>query len=196
MTVVSHRNPPRPVDLRLYLQLQAVYRNVLQLQAPTPRDTAALLDRVIRDSIPRDLGVDAWQAFLRAHATLVRRLDSDLQAKTGSGLNDFDVLAQVGTAGGSIRMTELAERVYSSRSGMTRRVDKLVADGLLCRLPAGGDGRGVVVSLTDAGVDRLAELAPAHLEAVNELFAARLDDKELAAMARMLRKVSVETTFG
>jgi len=168
----------------------------LQLQAPTRRDTGALLDRVIRESIPRDRGVEVWSAFLRAHATLMRRLDSDLQARTGSGLNDFDVLAQVGSAGGSIRMTELAERVYSSRSGMTRRVDKLEAEGLLCRQPAGDDGRGVIVALTDAGVNRLAQLAPAHLKAVDDLFVSRLDDKELAALARMLEKVSVETTFG
>lgn len=155
-----------------------------------------MLERAIRQSIPRDRGVEAWRAFLRAHATLMRRLDSDLQARTGSGLNDFDVLAQVGTAGGSIRMTELAERVYSSRSGMTRRVDKLETEGLLCRQPAGDDGRGVVVALTDAGVNRLAQLAPVHLKAVDDLFVSRLDDRELAAFARMLDKVSVETTFG
>ncbi len=126
----------------------------------------------------------------------MRRLDSDLLAKTGSGLNDFDVLAQVGEAGGSIRITELAERVYSSRSGMTRRVDRLETQGMLCRNPAGDDGRGVLVALTDAGVSHLARLASAHLRAVDELFVSRLDDRELTALAHLLDRVAVDTTFG
>ena len=168
----------------------------LHLAPPTRRDTSALLDRAVREAIPRRRGVEAWDTFLRAHATLMRRLDSDLHAETGSGLNDFDVLAQVGTAGGSIRMTGLAERVYSSRSGMTRRVDKLEREGLLCRAPAGADGRGVEVALTDAGAKRLEELARAHLRGVEEVFVSRLDDRELAALAHLLDKICVETSFG
>jgi len=93
-------------------------------------------------------------------------------------------------------MTELAERAYSSRSGMTRRVDKLEAEGLLCRIAPDQDGRGVLVALTDDGVKRLEKLAAAHLRAVNELFVSRLDDRELAALTRMLNKVHVDATFG
>jgi DNA-binding MarR family transcriptional regulator len=126
----------------------------------------------------------------------MRCLDSDLRAKTGSGLNDFDVLGQIGEAGGSLRMAELAERVYSSRSGMTRRVDRLEAEGLLCRVAPDRDARGVLVALTGKGVRRLEQVAGPHLEAVNDLFVSRLDDQELAALARMLRQVSVNTSFG
>ena len=168
----------------------------LRNQVSRRSDTAAALSEVVGKRISRDSGVQAWRAFLLAHATLMRRLESDLRAKTGSGLNDFDVLGQLGEAGGSLRMAELAERVYSSRSGMTRRVDRLEADGLLRRVAAGGDARGVLVVLTDKGAKRLQHLADPHLEAVNELFVSRLSDTDLAALARILRRVSVGASFG
>src|SRR5207249_9625711 len=114
-----------------------------------------LLDRLGAGGLQGLRGVAAWRALLRAHATLVRRLESDLERETGLALADFDVLAQLATAGGELRMTELAARALISRSGMTRRVARLVSEGLVRRADADADGRGVVVALTDAGVARL-----------------------------------------
>jgi DNA-binding MarR family transcriptional regulator len=141
-------------------------------------------------------GLEAWRSLLRAHATLMRRLETDLERETGLALADFDVLAQLSMAGGELRMTELAARALISRSGMTRRVARLVDEGLVRRRTAGVDGRGVVVEMTDAGVTRLAETAPVHLRGVSELFTAKLDDQELAALASALDKVSVDGAFG
>jgi DNA-binding MarR family transcriptional regulator len=55
---------------------------------------------------------------------------------------------------------ELADRALISRSGMTRRVARLVDEGLVRRDRAGTDARGVVVALTEAGIARLGETAP------------------------------------
>jgi DNA-binding MarR family transcriptional regulator len=126
----------------------------------------------------------------------MRRLETDLERETGLALADFDVLAQLSMAGGELRMTELAARALISRSGMTRRVARLVDEGLVRRRTAGVDGRGVVVEMTDAGVSRLAETAPVHLRGVSELFTAKLDDQELAALESALDKVSVDGAFG
>jgi DNA-binding MarR family transcriptional regulator len=146
--------------------------------------------------MPGRRGLGAWRALLRAHASLMRRLGTDLESKTGLHLGDFDVLAQLAEVGGALRMTELAERTLSSRSAMTRRIDRMVEEGLVRRAGAGGDARGVVVELTDAGVARLAETAPVHLRAVSELFVARLDDQELAALQSALEKVIHDCGFG
>src|SRR6266852_5486318 len=116
--------------------------------------------------------------------------------KTGTTLGDFDVLGQLAEAGGSLRMTELADRTLSSRSSMTRRIDRMVDEGVVRRAGADGDARGVVVALTDAGVTRLAETAPVHLRGVSELFVERLDDQELAALETALDKVTLDCTFG
>jgi DNA-binding MarR family transcriptional regulator len=142
------------------------------------------------------LGLEAWHSLLRAHATLMRQLDTDLERETGLSLADFDVLAQLSRAGGQLRMTELAARALISRSGMTRRVARLVDQGLVRRGTADGDGRGVVVALTDAGLARLTETSPVHLRGVSDLFVARLDDQELAAVKSALDKVIVDCTFG
>jgi len=160
-----------------------------------PADTASTLAGIVRQEIPNPRAVGAWLALLRAHATLMRALDSDLRAKTGSGLNDFDVLGTLGDAGGSMRIADLAERAFSSRSGMTRRVDRLEGEGLVVRAQADEDGRGVVVGLTDAGARRLARLARVHLRGVRRLFAERLEEAEIAALEAALQKVCADTSF-
>ena len=157
---------------------------------------AALLERLVTEAIPSQHGREAWQALIRAHATLMRQLATDLVDDIGLTLGDFDVLAQLGQAGGELRMSELAAQAYSSRSGMTRRIDRLVDEGLVARTNTDVDGRGVVVGLTEAGVARLAEAAPAHLRRVRELFVERLSDGELAALASALEKVAVDCGFG
>src|SRR6478609_6946781 len=166
------------------------------MQVPSTTDPAAVLDGLISDALPDERGLDAWRALLRAHASLMRELSTDLAMRTRLPLGDFDVLAQLAVAGGELRMTDLANKTYSSRSAMTRRVDRLVEEGLVERTAADSDGRGVVIALTDAGLARLAEAVPVHLEGVSKLFIERLDDEELAVLERALDKVSVRCSFG
>jgi DNA-binding MarR family transcriptional regulator len=166
------------------------------MQVPAETEVAAHLDRLIEKAAPGGRGLPAWTALLRAHATLLRRLETDLEAQTGLALADFDVLAQLAAGGGSLRMTELADRALISRSGMTRRVARLVDDGLVRRATADVDARRVMVLLTDAGLSRLTETAPVHVRGVTDLFVSQLDDEELAALERILAKVAVDCTFG
>jgi DNA-binding MarR family transcriptional regulator len=166
------------------------------MQVPSETDVAGLLDRLVARELTGRRGLGAWRALLRARATLLRQLSIDLEQKTGLTLGDFDVLGRLAEAGGALRMTELADRTLSSRSGMTRRIDRMAEEGLVRRANADGDARGVVVALTDAGVNRLTETAPIHLRGVSELFVERLDDQELAALESALDKVTVDCTFG
>src|SRR6266536_4252945 len=159
-------------------------------------DVAELFDRLVEDQVPGRRGLEAWRSMLRAHATLMRRLDTDLERETGLSLADFDVLAQLAEAHGELRVTELADRALISRSGMSRRVARLANEGLVRRDKAGSDGRGVVVALTEAGIARLAETAPVHARGISKLFVAQLDDQELALLERALNKVIVDCSFG
>ena len=80
------------------------------MHAPADPDVTALLYRLVEDELPGRRGLSAWSSLLRAHATLMRQLESDLEAETGLALADFDVLAQLADAGGELRMTDLAAR--------------------------------------------------------------------------------------
>jgi DNA-binding MarR family transcriptional regulator len=166
------------------------------MQALSEPDVAGALDRVISDVQPGGRGLAAWTSLLRAHATLVRQLETDLEKETGLALADFDVLAQLAIAGGELRMAELANRALISRSGMTRRAARLVDQGLIRRAGADADGRGVVVALTDAGIARLTETAPVHVRGIARYFVSRLDDQELAVLENALDKVIVDCNFG
>jgi DNA-binding MarR family transcriptional regulator len=126
----------------------------------------------------------------------MRQLETELEQQTGLALADYDVLAQLAGAGGELRMTELANRALISRSGMTRRVGRLVDEGLVRRAGANVDGRGVMVALSDAGIARLTDTAPVHVRGIAEHFVSRLDDEELDALEGALNKVTVDCTFG
>src|SRR5437764_14311305 len=165
------------------------------MQVPSKSEVAGLLQRLVARELPSGSTLEAWDSFLRAHATLMRRLEVDLAQATGLALADFDALAQLARAGGELRMTDLAARALISRSGMTRRVARLVEEGLVQRANADADARGVVIRLTDAGVARPTETAPVHLRAVSALFVAQLDHQELAALKNALEKIIVGCTF-
>ena len=156
----------------------------------------ALVQRITAGELPSGRTFGAWSSLLRAHATLVRQLETELESQTGLALADFDVLAQLALAEGELRMTELANKALISRSGMTRRVARLVQQGLVTRADADRDGRGVVVGLTDAGLARLTETAPIHARGIAKYFVTRLDDDELAVLERALDKVTLDCSFG
>jgi DNA-binding MarR family transcriptional regulator len=166
------------------------------MQVPVDTDLTELVERLVTDELPGGRGIGAWRSLLRAQATLMRQLETQLERQTGLALADFDVLAQLSNAGGELRMTELANRALISRSGMTRRVARLVEAGLVRRAGADGDARGVVVALTDTGVARLVETAPIHARGIAEYFVSRLDDQELGVLESALDKVTVDCTFG
>src|SRR2546430_15167960 len=112
------------------------------MQIVPETDAAEVFGRLVEEQVPGRRGLRAWHSLLRAHAALVRRLDTDLKDETGLALADFDVLAQLAGAHGELRMTELADPALISRSGMSPRVARLGREGLLPRERAGTDRPG------------------------------------------------------
>ena len=137
-----------------------------------------------------DPGLVAWRTFLQAHAAVLRRLEAELEAETNLSLSDFDVLVQLALAeGGTLRMSELAERVVISRSGMTRRIDRLEAGGFVERQACASDLRGAMAHLTEAGLARLVAVRPIHMRGVGEYFLDKLESDDLDCLQRVLSKV-------
>ena len=137
-----------------------------------------------------DARLGAWRTFLQAHARVVRELERELQAEQGLALTDYDVLVQLGAVEGRrLRMSELADRLLLSRSGVTRLVDRLVTAGLVERVNCDDDRRGQWAALTDAGLRRLREASPTHLRGISEHFLDRLSADELRSLQESLDRV-------
>ncbi len=140
-----------------------------------------------------DPRLGAWRAFLRAHAHVVRELERELTDAQQLALTDYDVLVQLSVAEDRrLRMSELADRLLLSRSGVTRLIDRLVAEGLVERITCDTDKRGQWASLTDAGYERLRRASPSHLRGVAAHFLDRLSADDLAALERMLGSIAAE----
>ena len=103
----------------------------------------------------------------------------------------FKLLARLGldSPTGSLRMTELADEVVFSRSGLTYQVGEMEKAGWLERGPSPDDDRGVTVTITDAGRERLAQALPGHVEVLRELLFTILTDDDVRALAALLEPV-------
>jgi DNA-binding MarR family transcriptional regulator len=132
-----------------------------------------------------DQELAAWHGMLRTHALVIRALDERLARRHGLAISEFDVLITLANApGGELRMTELANAVMLSPSGLTRLVARLERDGLVRRRPADDDGRSYLTSVTEQGRAKLDETRPTHNAVIRELFLDRISPRDRAALAR------------
>lgn len=137
-----------------------------------------------------DPRLDTWRAFLTAHALLTRRLDEDLRSEEGMTLGEYSALLQVAEAPGrSLRMNQLATGIFLSRSGVTRLIDRLEADGLIERSTCTDDGRGALAVLTDTGLDRLRAAAATHLRGIDQYFLGVVPGGDLELLAGTFRAI-------
>jgi DNA-binding MarR family transcriptional regulator len=137
---------------------------------------------------PLELG--AWRELLRVHATLTRELDEELRRSHGLPLSSYDVLVNLESAPDrQMRMSELADAVLLSRSGLTRLVERLERDGLLARADCPDDARGSLAVLTDEGMGRLAQARKTHLRGVRERFLDHFTNDELERLAEMWQRL-------
>jgi len=138
-----------------------------------------------------DWRIGVWRTFLRAHAHAIRELERELPNETGMPLGWYDVLLTLAEAPDRrLRMAELADRVLLSRSGLTRLIDRLQAEGLVRREPSPDDARGTFTVLTADGVARLRAAVPVHLAGIRKHWLAHFSDDELRELEVLLRRVA------
>jgi DNA-binding MarR family transcriptional regulator len=132
----------------------------------------------------------AWRGLVRVHAALARELDAELEARHGVPLSSYEVLRALGKApDGRLRMAELAEHVLLSRSGMTRLIDRLEREGMVCRSTCDKDGRGCYAVLTNAGRRVVEDARSTHIEVVRRGFVRHFSEDELRDLAHLWERV-------
>jgi DNA-binding MarR family transcriptional regulator len=138
-----------------------------------------------------ELELGAWRGLLRAHATLVRRLDAELEAAHGISLSAYEVLLLLHEAPQRrLRMSELASSALLSLSGMTRLVDRLVDAGLVERERCDEDKRVLYARPTRAGSALFAIARATHLRGIRELYLDRFSEGDLGRLAEVWQRLA------
>lgn len=138
-----------------------------------------------------------WRAFIEAHARVSRRLDEELRVEHDLSLAEYEALMSIAQSPGRrIRMRQLSDRVILSKSGVTRLIDRLVADGLVERSACLADARGAEAVLTDEGLDRLRSASRTHLRGITEHFLDPLERSDVVGLEGAMRAISVSAGPG
>ncbi|MFF4909936.1 MarR family winged helix-turn-helix transcriptional regulator [Streptomyces sp. NPDC001260] len=137
---------------------------------------------------PVQLG--AYFDLIEVTSLLRHAVEQQLRETGDLSYVQFQLLARLGDSPtGSHRMTDLADGVVYSRSGLTYQVGLLEKAGLVVRAPSLDDERSITVTLTDAGRELLATVLPGHVEVVSGLLFEPLSRDDVRALADLLAPV-------
>ena len=132
----------------------------------------------------------AYFALIEVSSLLRHAVEQQLREAGDLSYVQFQLLARLGDSPtGSHRMTDLADGVVYSRSGLTYQAGLLEKGGLVTRAPAPEDERGITVTITEAGRARLAQVFPGHIEVISQLLFEPLSRDDALALAGLLAPV-------
>ena len=127
----------------------------------------------------------AWRGLVRVHAALVRELDAELDARHGLPLSSYEVLRCLSRApAGRLRMAELAEHVLLSRSGMTRLIDRLEREGMVCRVDLRQGRPRLLRGAHRHGATTVEQARSTHIAVVRAGFLRHFSEDEMRDLAR------------
>lgn len=132
-----------------------------------------------------------WQRFLAAHQLVVGELSHQMLRDHRLPLESFDVLIHLADVPGTtLRQKELRDRLLLSESGVSRLLARMARDGLITRVQADDDRRGVEIALTREGRDALTSAVESHVQLVASLFTDRLSAGDRSTLDRIFSKLT------
>lgn len=124
-----------------------------------------------------------WRAFLAMMSTLREQMDRQLQDEAGIPHAYYEILVHLSEAPERmLRMSQLADRVQSSRSRLSHAVARLEQKGWVRRVACPSDKRGLHAVLTEEGFAALAAAAPGHVTTVRQTLFDPLTDEQVAQL--------------
>jgi DNA-binding MarR family transcriptional regulator len=155
------------------------------------------MSRTSHDEYLSEAEYRAWGGSLLFVTKTTRALDEALTAAHGISVREFDVLITLFNApDGRLRMTELADRVVLSASGVTQLVTRLERDGLVQRVVDENDRRSFFTTLTPAGRKRLRDSRPTHNAVIREHLTGRLTATHLKTLGALWQTVLGDALAG
>jgi MarR family transcriptional regulator, 2-MHQ and catechol-resistance regulon repressor len=134
---------------------------------------------------------ELWTELSRVHGAVRGSLETYLAGQTGLLPEDAEVLALLARAPEQrLRMVDVSAALRLSKSGVTRLVDRLAAQGLVIRAACPTDRRVIWAMLTEEGRATAAAAAPAVAAGLAQLLAGHLSPAELEALTDALRRVA------
>jgi DNA-binding MarR family transcriptional regulator len=138
---------------------------------------------------PVRLAAETWESLFRAQVAVMRRLQSGPAFKS-IALNEYDVLFTLSRCpSGWLRLNELNDHILLSQSSLSRLVERLEKRGLVERMPAPDDGRGVLLKLTEAGSDLQKQIGRMHVRDIEALMTPSLTAAEQRELLRLTEKL-------
>lgn len=136
---------------------------------------------------PSPMHARAFLGLVRAGEALDRGLDAELRAAHGLSLRGFEALLHLAafSPSGSLRMTQLAAQAPLSQSRVSRLVGELEGQGWVSRSAFAGDNRGVLVSITDRGLDKLRHAQDTHFTGLHKRLFAHLSWADTTTLANL-----------
>lgn len=137
----------------------------------------------------RALVVSAWEALFRAQVGVMRQLGTEFPCHDIS-FNEYDVLYTLARARGQrLRLRDLNRNVLLTQPSVSRLIDRIVARGLVEKLPDASDARGTIIHLTDAGREVFRAVGRVHAESIDRLVGTALDENELHQLIELTSKL-------
>jgi DNA-binding MarR family transcriptional regulator len=125
----------------------------------------------------------AWQGFLALNRVVFAELEAQLQSGSRMPLAHYAILVSLSEAPDrTLRMGELARRLYTAPSSISHAMTRLESKGLIERRNDPSDRRAQFAVLTDAGAEALAAAAPGHVAAVRRNLIDLLTEDQLAQL--------------
>ena len=129
---------------------------------------------MIRQNGP--IKIAAWRLMMEKYQDFMTRFEHEFRTRHGLSANQFDVLINASTSA-QVRQRDLLRSLVMSRSALSRLLGKLEGRGLVTQEADPEDQRGVLVTLTEAGVKLCAEAAETNGEIILASFAGLTDDE-------------------
>lgn len=131
-----------------------------------------------------------WRLLLASRVKLMRVVENSLLDSSELSSPEYAVLVALSEADDQqLRLRELCHELGWDRSRTSHQITRMEKRDLVTKEKSPGDGRGVMVRLTETGTQRLERAVPDHVETVRRAVFDHLDPADMPAVRRFLEGI-------